>query len=81
MADKVISTFNKNSREKVRVMFTNYQNRDLLDIRACVETDEGLAPTKKGLTISIELIPKLREALEKAEKEIPPKKEEPAPKE
>jgi hypothetical protein len=68
--DKVIETFNKNAREKVRVMLTTYQGRDLIDIRSCVEGDEGLVPTRKGITMSIELISKLRECLAKAAEEL-----------
>ena len=70
MEDKVIETFNKNAREKVRVMLTTYQGRDLIDIRSCVEGETGLVPTRKGITMSIELIPKLRECLAKAAEEI-----------
>ena len=71
MEDKVIEIFNKNAREKVRVMLTTYQRRDLIDIRSCVEGEGGrLIPTRKGLTMSIELITKLRTCLEKAEVEV-----------
>ena len=66
MEDKVIEIFNKNAREKVRVMLTTYQGRDLIDIRSCVEGENGLVPTRKGITISIELIGKLKDCLEKA---------------
>ena len=66
MDDKIVDIFNKNAREKVRIMFTTYQGRDLIDIRSCVEGDQGLIPTRKGLTMSIDLIDKLRECLAKA---------------
>ncbi|MEW6040139.1 MAG: transcriptional coactivator p15/PC4 family protein [Elusimicrobiota bacterium] len=68
--DRVIETFAKNARETVRVMLTTFQKRELLDIRSCIQGENELVPTKKGITISIDLIPKLKEALEKAEAEI-----------
>ena len=70
MENIIIETFEKNAREKVRVMLTTYQGRDLIDIRSCVEGEQGLVPTRKGITISIDLIPKLRECLNKAEEII-----------
>jgi hypothetical protein len=70
MEEKVIATFAKNARETVRVMLTTFQKRDLLDIRSCIQGDKELVPTKKGITISIDLIPKLIEALNKAEEEL-----------
>ena len=70
MENIVIETFNKNAREKVRVMLTTYQGRDLIDIRSCVEGESGLIPTRKGITMSIELILKLQECLGKAAEKV-----------
>ena len=68
MDNKVISQFNKNARETVQVTLNNFKGYDLLDIRVYVKDDAGnLVPTKKGISISTELIPMLKEALEKTE--------------
>jgi hypothetical protein len=71
MDNKIINIFNKNAREKVRVMLTTYQGRDLIDVRSCVEGEGGtLIPTRKGITMSIDLIKTLKESLEKATDEL-----------
>ena len=53
----VVYEFQKNAGEVVRFSSTNYKGHDLLDIRAYFEDESGTwRPTKKGITVSVELI-------------------------
>ena len=65
---KLISKFEKNSMEEIRVELSEYKGQTYLNIRAWIENDNNeFVPTKKGLTINVELFPELLEALKKAE--------------
>lgn len=75
---QLIHEFTKNGREKVRVEFMTYRGNDVLNLWVYYNADpsrEDWKPSKKGLSISTELIPDLKEAVEKAyqvwEKENP----------
>lgn len=68
---KLISEFNKNASEVVRVQLTEYQGKQLLDIRVWVLQEGADAiPTKKGLCLKVEQVGDLKEAIDKAAKEI-----------
>ncbi|MBN2467149.1 MAG: transcriptional coactivator p15/PC4 family protein [Deltaproteobacteria bacterium] len=72
--NEVIARFEKNSFEEVRISLTEFRGKDLIDIRVYFqpEGEEEMRPTKKGITISPEKFPELKEgilALEKALKE------------
>jgi len=63
---ELIRTFEKNSGEEVRVSLTTYKGRQYLDIRAYYQRDDGQRhPTKKGITLSLDLLPELEKALSK----------------
>ncbi len=68
MAEEVlISEFDKNAREKVRVKLTEYGGHKLIDIRAYwPDGSTGELRPGKGLSVKRELIPELRAALEGA---------------
>ena len=71
MEDKLISEFQKNAIEKVRIFLREYRGKKLVDIRIWVEREKGeLIPTKKGLSLTIEKYPSLQEALKSLEKEL-----------
>ena len=54
---KLINIFNKNSAEEVRTQLTEYKGCRLIDLRVWNKPGEGedLRPTKKGLTLNVEL--------------------------
>lgn len=57
----------KNSREQVRFSFTEYKGHDLLDIRVYYNdglTEENWKPSKKGITLSRELLPEFAEKVQ-----------------
>ena len=71
--DEVIYKFRKNSREEVRVSIRKFEGRDYLDIRAWVEKESGhgeFTPTRKGLTLSIYVLPELLKGMNALEEEL-----------
>jgi len=68
---KLIHEFNKNSTEVVRIQLTEYDGKQLLDIRVWVQNDKGdFVPTRKGISIRVDQIDDLKEAIDKAAEEI-----------
>ncbi len=66
-----IAKFEKNSFEEVRVEISEWKSQKYINIRVWVnpryEKDGMAKPTKKGITLNVELLPKLLEALKKVE--------------
>jgi hypothetical protein len=65
----VIATIPKNSHEWVRVALNEYRGVNLIDIRVLVELNRKTAlpvPTGKGVSLKIEKLPELIEALNDA---------------
>ena len=67
--DELIAQFEKNATEVVRVSLTEYRKRTLVDVRVYYSDDEGqYRPTKKGVSLSLEVYPDFKRALEALEK-------------
>jgi hypothetical protein len=65
----LIHTISKNAKEQVRVEFMNYLGSDVLNLWVYYnagDTKEEWRPSKKGLSISTDHIPDLKEAVDKA---------------
>lgn len=63
---KLVDRFEKNATEEVRVSLAEYKGHELMDLRVYYCPPEGEpVPTKKGITMSIELYPELKEAIPK----------------
>ena len=63
---RILHTFPKNSIEEVRISLTSFKGQEYLDVRVFYRADDGeFRPTKKGVTINMELIPDLLEGLAK----------------
>lgn len=62
---RVVYAFAKNTREEVRATLTTWQGYRVADLRVWADNanDEPVA-TRKGLTIRVEHLPELREAVE-----------------
>ena len=61
---ETLYTFAKNSVEEVRASFTRYRGHDLADVRVYYRDDDGqLQPSRKGVCISVDLLPELRSAV------------------
>ena len=72
--NKLIDQFHKNSAELVEIHITEFRNQEYVDVRIWTlpnpaDTKEQ-KPTKKGVCISIDLLPRLIDALHKAEKAL-----------
>jgi hypothetical protein len=67
--NRLIHEFKKNAIEKVRAEFCEYKGRDLFNLRVFFQSDnstEEWLPSRKGITMNTELIPELKEAVDKA---------------
>ena len=62
---ELVYSWPKNSREEVRASLTTFRGRRLADIRCYIADERDVDhPTRKGLAIRVEDLPKLREALD-----------------
>jgi len=64
-----IYEFKKNALETLIIQFTEFKGTKLLDLRIYYDAGknkEDRKPTPKGIAISRDLIPKLREGVDKA---------------
>jgi len=74
--EQIIHQFKKNANETVMVKLTQFKGKRLIDIRAYYAAENGgPKPTPKGISISRDLIPELKLAVDKAaeewERELP----------
>lgn len=67
-AGTVVADLEKNATERVRITLTEYNGRDLCDIRVYTEykTTGEIGPTKKGVSLRVEMLPALISALTEA---------------
>jgi len=65
-----VDEFSKSSVEVVRTRFTRWQGKEYLDLRVWYISRPGEREkaTHKGITLRLELVPKLLESLSKVEK-------------
>jgi shikimate kinase len=69
-APTIVAEIRKNARERVRVALDEWQGHKLLDLRVTTQlaaSTDTWSPTKKGLSVSVAMIPALRLALVEAE--------------
>ena len=60
-------TIRQNSTEVVRISRTTFKERKLVDCRVYAQNDKGeLVPTRKGLSVRVELFPILVAHLQRA---------------
>jgi hypothetical protein len=67
--NQLIYEFQKNAIEMVRLEFATFQGKELINLRVFypdLENGNEWKPTKKGITMSADLIPDLKEAVDKA---------------
>jgi len=70
----LIDSFKKNSREVIKVCLQAWKGNRYVDLRSWLLPDEpgdgAERPTPKGLTLHVELLPRLIEALRKADEVV-----------
>ena len=64
-----IATITKNSREEIHVALTKFKNHQLVDIRVFADNGSEHVATKKGISIAVQRLPELIQALQGAEAE------------
>jgi hypothetical protein len=70
--EKDVAVFEKNKYQEIRVRISEFQGNDVIDVRIWTQPPQGeeKVPTGKGININVKLFPKLKEAVEKLEKEL-----------
>ena len=63
---EIIDRFQKNALEEIRVSLTEFNNYRLVDLRTWTKNKAGeLVPTKKGISVRVDLFPALLKAVER----------------
>ncbi len=72
MENRVVHSFKRNEAEEVRISIGAYKDKTYLDVRVYFRMEKGSdwAPTKKGITIPLELVSDLAEGLRLAKAEM-----------
>ncbi len=69
--DEVIAQFEKNATEVVRISLTEFRGHKLIDLRVYYSDDEGqYRPTKKGVSIAVNLYTDFKRAMHVLEKKL-----------
>ena len=69
--DKVVSSFKRNPTEEVRATLKEFRGRRYLDLRIYYQDDAGeWKPTRKGVSLSTDFMPELKEAVACLEKAL-----------
>ncbi|MCU0660707.1 MAG: transcriptional coactivator p15/PC4 family protein [Myxococcota bacterium] len=69
--DKVVATFKRNPTEEVRAGIKEFKGRRYIDLRIYYMDDQGeWKPTRKGISLSTDFMPELKEAVGKLESEL-----------
>jgi hypothetical protein len=65
--ERIIAEFPKNGRETVRVAVGIFNGHRLCNVRSWVPSHDGqLIPTKSGIALRVDVLPRLVEALQEA---------------
>ncbi|MBI5500259.1 MAG: transcriptional coactivator p15/PC4 family protein [Deltaproteobacteria bacterium] len=69
--DKVVDSFKRNATEEVRATVRTYRGKQYMDMRIYYMDDAGeYKPTKKGINLSVDLLPELTRMVEKLAKAV-----------
>ena len=70
--DKILYEFNRNSDETIYFTLHEYKQRKYLDLRVFFKPKDGdeMRPTRKGLTLPIELVGELKKGIDSCQKDI-----------
>ena len=68
----IINEFQKNTNEKIRVELSKFKGKQYLGFRILFkdEKDDSWKYTKKGITISVDLVDELKKSIDKAASQI-----------
>jgi hypothetical protein len=67
---ELIAKIDKGVKEDIRISLTEFRRKKYIDIRSYFEVEEGKerVPTRKGITISVNMYPELKRAIDDLEK-------------
>lgn len=65
-AEVIVASWPKNARETLVVKLGEYGGRPVCDVRTWYRADDGLRPSRSGITLSTRHLSQLAEALAKA---------------
>lgn len=70
--ERDVATFAKNKYQDVKIRISEYQGNDVIDVRIWTQPPQGdeKVPTGKGININVKLFSKLKEAIDKLEKDL-----------
>ena len=65
--ERLVAQIQKNSKEEIRIAVSTYKDIPLIQIRTYAAYNNGdeLRPTKKGVSMNLNLLPKLLESIDK----------------
>ncbi len=72
MEDQILHQFSRNQDETVYFTLKEYKDRKYIDLRIFYQPKdaEEMRPTKKGITLSIDLLPELKRGVFACEKKL-----------
>jgi len=72
MDDQILYQFSRNQDDKVYFTLRKYKDRKYIDLRIFYKPEDAdeMRPTKKGITLAIELLPELKRGIVACEKKI-----------
>ena len=74
--DKVVAKFKRNPTEEVRAGIKEFKGRQYIDVRIYYMDDQGeWKPTRKGISLAIDFMSELKNAVEALEAELKSREE------
>ncbi len=72
MDNEILYQFSRGQDETIYFSLNDYKNRKYLDLRVFFQPKDSdeMRPTKKGLTLAVELIPELKKGISICEKKL-----------
>ena len=58
-----VHVISKNANQEIRISINEFRGVSFIDIRLFFKTEDGFAPTKKGVTIPTSLYPELAQGI------------------
>ncbi len=69
--EKIAYEFDKGGDELIRATISDFAGKQRADLRVYFQTDDGAwHPTKRGVSVTTDLMPELKKAVTKLEKEM-----------
>lgn len=72
MENQILYEFTRNQDETVRLTLREYKERKYIDLRVFYQPEDSneMRPTKKGITLALELLPEVKKGIAACEKKL-----------